>query len=258
MKNLLFIILTFISTFNNETRAQVNTESMRKENLAKPFGVSLNFDGTLVKGNSNYSKLKTGLRIDFKKNNTYIFTVGEYQLGLKDDSRFIQKGFGHLRGIRNLHRRIGIELFCQKEFNEFISLKDRNLVGGGLRTGLLLPDSTRTIMKDISIQMGNGIMWENEVIDATPEIETNIARSTNYLSLLWEIDKRLMLNMVVYCQFDVADFSDYRVLTQNTLSFNVTENVTFRSGFNLRYDNEPPATIKNYDLELNNGFGISF
>jgi putative salt-induced outer membrane protein YdiY len=258
MKNLILIIVTFIMIFNNEIIAQVNTESIRKENLEKPFGVSLNFDGTLVKGNSNYSKLKTGLRIDFQKNKTYLFTVGEYHLGLKDDSRFIQKGFGHLRGIRNLHRRIGIELFCQKEFNEFISLKDRNLAGGGLRIGLLLPDSTRTIMKDISIQMGNGIMWENEVIDAIPEIETHIARSTNYLSLLWNIDKRLMLDIVVYCQFDVANFSDYRVLTQNTLTFNITKYVTFRSGFNLRYDNEPPATIEKYDLELNSGFGISF
>ncbi len=258
MRNLIVIILTFIITFNIEILAQVNTESMRKNKLAKPFGVSLNFDGTLVKGNSNYSKLKTGLRIDFKKNKTYIFTVGQYQLGLNDDSRFIHKGFGHFRGIRNLHRRIGIELFCQKEFNEFISLKDRNIVGGGLRIGLLLPDSTRNIMKDISIQMGNGIMWENEVLDAIPEIKTNIARSTNYLSLLWNVDKKLMLNMVVYGQFDVANFSDYRVLTQNTLSFNITKHVTFRSGFNLRYDNEPPATIEKYDLELNNGFGINF
>lgn len=235
--------------------SQVNTERLRKSELTTGFNNSLNFDLAFVSGNSEFLKLKTGMRVDYQAKKYYSFGVIQYQRGLQKSRVFINKGFVHLRGVRIINKRFSGEVFFQKEFNDFILLKDRNLIGAGWRTALI---SQQNDGKNYQWFIGNGAMWENEQINTSPITETKIVRSTNYISLLFQKEKQWRANFVSYYQFNVKHWQDYRVLIESSFGFNLTRSLMFRTNFNLRYDNEPPPKIKNYDLEMTNGFSFSF
>ena len=52
-----------------------------------------------------------------------------------------------------------------------IILIDRNLIGSGLRTTLLLTDSANEKSRSISLYIGTGTMWENEEVNTNPRSE---------------------------------------------------------------------------------------
>ena len=101
-------------------------------------------------------------------------------------------------------------------------------------------------------------MWENEKLHTTPVSQTKIIRSTNYISFQMRLNNMINIIFVGYYQVNLERLQDYRILVESSLGFNLTKSLTFQTNFNLRFDNEPPATIKKYDLELTNGLKISF
>ncbi len=153
-----------------------------------------------------------------------------------------------------------LETFLQKEFNDFIELKDRNLIGGGVRMVLLRSRKGEINGEEFSRiywAIGIGAMWENEEIEVVAEENTNLIRSTNYISLNWQIDKRLNFTLISYFQPALRSFSDFRILSEGSMGFNLTRAVIFKTTVSLRSDNEPPRGIKKHDLELTNGLSVS-
>ncbi|MFQ6104494.1 MAG: DUF481 domain-containing protein [Candidatus Glassbacteria bacterium] len=253
MNCLILILLTLNASFG-----QVNTENLRRTDISQGLHNSLEFDFGLVSGNSEYLNLTSGFRSDLVSGRYYSFGVIQYQRGIQDDEVFINKGFVHLRGIRELTSSFYGELFVQKEFNDFILLKDRNLIGGGLRIALLPHGNTTGRSSPIRVYAGIGTMWENEDIGTHPPEETSIFRSTNYASLSWRIDDRVYVGVVSYYQVHLGDFQDFRVLLESGFGYDVTRSIAFQVSFNLRYDNEPPRDVKKHDLEIKNGLRFSF
>ena len=108
-------------------------------------------------------------------------------------------------------------------------------------------------------------MWERERIDTTGQASddrassplASLVRSTNYLVLQWQVDDRLTLLSTTYYQVDLSRFADYRILWEGALDLTLTKRLALRLILNLRYDSEPPAGIKSYDLEITNGFSYS-
>lgn len=251
--------LIFFLILTGSVSAQVNTESLRKSNLKNGFQTSLNVDLGLFAGNSDFLKMTGKLRTDFVSGDHYTFGVMQYQRGIQDQNVFVNKAFIHIRDIHKLSRIFRWEWFIQKEFNEFIRLKDRNLIGAGLRTAAWASNfKTKNLPQSLQFYLGTGFMWENEKINTTPVTETWIIRSTNYFNLSWKIDKRVNLGMVTYYQVDLKNLNDYRILSQTGFVFYITPAVSFQTTLNFRYDNEPPPRIKEYDLELKNGIQVAF
>jgi putative salt-induced outer membrane protein YdiY len=251
-------VLTLLSLHYGYTEAQVNTEEMRKIDLDEGLSSSVKLDFGIISGNSDLLKLKTGFRSDYISGKYYFFGVVEYNRGLQDDEVFINKGFVHVRGIRELNQILHGELFMQREFNDFIKLKRRSLAGGGLRFTVLPQSNHEGNSNPLVLNLGMGIMREYEEIDISPPIKTSIFRSTNYISLKWRLDERTYLGAVTYYQVYLRGFSDYRVLVESVFGFDITRSVTFQLTFDLRYDHDPPTGVKNHDLEVNNGITFAF
>lgn len=247
-----------LSLFSGQARAQVNTEQMRRADLEEGLSHSLKLDFGVISGNSDFLKLKGGFRSDYISGKYYIFGVLEYNRGLQDDELFVNKGVVHLRGIRELNRVFHVELFMQREFNDLIKLKRRNLAGGGLRITLLPKGAAESKSDPLELNLGIGIMRETEEIETSPPIETSIFRSTNYIALKWRVDDRMYLGAVTYYQIYLEDLSDYRVLVETGFGFNVTRSVTFQLTFDLLYDHDPPEGVGKHDLEINNGIRFDF
>jgi len=259
MRDKLHRLLFTVLVFSLGTAAgQVNTERLRRGNVTEGWHNSVSFDLGYVSGNSNFFKLNTGFRTDYKAGDYYTFGVVNYQRGREAAQVFLNKGFAHIRAMRALTPVISGEVFLQKEFNDFILLNDRNLAGGGARLRLLSESPQQKAGIPLQLFLGIGFMWENEVLNTSPLSETNLLRSTNYLSATWTGNEIMTFGLVGYYQIAVSDNRDYRLLLDGSLGFQVTQALTFRLVLNYRYDNEPPPGIKDYDLEMTNGLQFDF
>jgi len=238
-------------------RGQVNTEAMRRSDGTPGWYAALAADLGYVAGNSSLLKLKTNARADNYSSIGHTFVVGQIQQGRKDDVIFINKGFLHLRGVRHLRADFAMEGFVQQEFNDFINLRSRSLLGGGIRWGLAgVPDSARTTRV---VNLGVGAMWEQEAQTGDDEGIVRLLRSTNYLVLRWTPDDRLTLFSTTYFQVDIGDFTDYRILLEGGLQVALSRRLALNIKVDLRYDSDPPSDVeKPYDLELTNGLSYSF
>ncbi len=254
--SLIMFILILITNFSF---AQVNTEKLRKDSLKQGFSGNAGLEFGLNAGNSNYLSLDGNLRLDYLINKLDFFLVSDYEYKEGNKQKILDQGFTHLRCDIALSSTSFLEFFTQKEFNNFISLKDRNLIGSGLRFNILNKTHIKNKNSNINIFLGIGTMFENEVYNVQPQqITKNLIRSTNYLDFYWQPDTLINFSLVNYFQPYVSSVKNFRWLADANLKFLISRSFSFITHFALRYDNQPVAYIKKYDLELTNGIIVSF
>lgn len=258
MKRSFFIatLLLLILITEETALATVNIETIRREKEVEGFSNALSLKLGYIEGNTNIRNAETRLRSDYLSGNRHFFLAASHKRGEKDEERYLDKGFAHLRLISELSDSLSGELFLQKEYNEFTLLEDRQIAGTGIRIALFQEEEEQTSAS--GIYLGIGIMWEKEVLDLNPGDETEIYRSTNYISCRMKANETTTLAATAYYQPDLEDSSDYRVLFDGTLAFKITDSLAFTFDINYRFDNEPPAGIKKYDTEITNGISLSF
>ncbi len=241
------------------TRAQINTEKFRKKSIEQGFSGYAGVEFGLNKGNSNYLSVNGNLRLDYLINKLDFFLVSNYEYKEGNGQKIIYQGFTHLRCVISLSGRIFLEFFTQKEFNDFISLNDRNLIGSGLRFNILNRTPINDNSSSVNIYLGIGAMFENEVYKIQPlEITNNLIRSTNYLDIYWKPDTLMKFSFVNYYQPYVSSIKNFRWLSDVNLKFFISRSFSFITHFTLRYDNQPVTKIKKYDFELTNGVSVQF
>ena len=247
-----FLILSSIAY------AQVNTEAMRLLDLEpgwyNKLGLSLDYSS----GNTNILAFKTSFRSDYVWKSSHTFVVTNFRLGRKDGKSFTNRGFAHLRDIYALSQMVMIEGFLQKQFNESIRLDDRELAGGGLRLVVMHPKKKSKYLSLMYLYVGIGAMWEYEKLNTDEALETNLLRSTNYVTGRLELSERVTASTTCYFQPDLEQPSDYRILLEGNLQLDIADNLSFSNKLSLRYDSEPPSDVKNTDLEIVHGINISF
>ena len=236
--------------------AQVNTEKMRNYEADKGLAHSVGFGFGFLSGNSDQYRIATNYRLDWLTHNYYSFLIVNYERGESSGELFSDKGFIHARITRDLTHHWIVETFAQKEFNKLISLNDRQLFGGGIRYEIRNVDTVPWTQQYV-LGLGSGLMYEKEST-SDPKDKKVMVRSTNYLSIRWQLDDRISFFSTVYCQLALRRRSDFRVLDESTLSFAINKTLSFLTSFNLRYDNEPPPAVKNYDIALTNGVNVRF
>ena len=247
----------FVLTAN--AKAQVNIETLRRLDSKPGWYNDITLSLTYQSGNTDLLRFKSSLRSDYWFNKYHTFGIATLQHGEQGGKLYTDKGFVHLRGARSIAERLSVEMFLQKQFNESILLRDRNLAGGGIRISVL-KQRTDTKNTGLNLYLGIGGMWENETINDKQhgEIETNIMRSTNYISAAWRVDKRFSVVITGYFQPYTQRLSDFRVLSESRFDFHITKTVSINTRLNIRYDSEPPTEVEAHDLEIVNGLSFKF
>ena len=240
-------------------RAQINIETLRRLESKPGWYNDIALSLTYQSGNTDLLRFKSSLRSDYWFDKYHTFGIATLQQGEQGGKLYTDKGFVHLRGARSIIEHLGVEMFLQKQFNESILLRDRNLAGGGMRISVL-KQRTITTGTGLNLYLGIGAMWENETINdkGRGEVKTNIIRSTNYISAAWQIDKRFSVVVTGYYQPYTRRFSDFRVLSESRFEVHVTKTVSINTRLNIRYDSEPPTDIEAHDVEIVNGLSYKF
>lgn len=261
MKNvniLIVVILLFFSSIN--LFSQINTEVFRKEFSKDGIFHKINVDIGITKGNTEYTTVRPSYRIDWLKDKFHNFGIISYAYAEDAVKKRENRGFIHLRSSYQIFDYLYGELFLQKEFNEFILLKDRNLFGITSRIQIINEiiqiDSTEKL--EIYTFLGLGAMIENEELKTKPRKETTVGRLTSYFSLGVNISPNLLIKSITYYQPRFSDDKDYRLLNESSLNIKINQNLTFRTSLRLRYDSDPPEKVKPRDLNLLNGIQIDF
>ncbi len=246
-----FIIPVLLFSVLDRSTAQINTESLRHK-VSQDFSGSASFGLNLARGNTDFLKLDGQFRVDYRKPASHTFLNARYARGERNRQAYQNQAFGHLRYIRNLTTILALEFFAQKEFNDFIRLKDRQLAGTGCRL-TLLPSPRK-----LSMAFGLGLMREHESYkdDAAPV--SRIWRITTYLSGAWRNDPRVRLLYAGYLQVNTGYFSDFRILAEIHILFDITKKLTVEMLWRQRYDHSPPADVKKNDFAFMNGIRFSF
>lgn len=246
------IITSLLST---AARSQVNTESLRRDELAPGIYNKLSVNVDFAAGNRDYVGLGGRYRLDVVGQNLYAFLVSRYDRRTNDGEIDLNEGFAHARLIYLIDSTFRPEIFVQKEFNDFILLRDRSLAGGGLRVQAL---SARDSSLRLVVHVGAGLMYEAERISSEPEQRTQLVRSTNYVSAFVRAGTTLSFNITGYYQTAVEHMQDFRILTEGEASFAISDVLAFTVGARYRYDNEPPPEVRKFDLRLTNGLTVAF
>jgi len=242
------LILLNTLLFSSFIFCQVNTESLRGDHEAIGLSQNMDFSFTYISGNSEIIFLNASYRLDYTANsNWYGFFVIRYDRAFeKSQEDFTNRGFGHLRAVKRFSPNIQLEGFLQKEFNYFIDLEDRELIGGGLRFNPF---------KQFFI--ATGAMHEKEIYQGIQE-EQNFVKSTSYINYSVQLLENVSIENILYYQFEFNTIDHYRILWDGKLSFQGSNWFSFYIKCNYRYDVSEINPGGNSYFEISNGLGFQF
>ncbi|KGE88666.1 MAG: DUF481 domain-containing protein [Phaeodactylibacter xiamenensis] len=263
MRNCLFILL-FMPAFLS---AQVvNTEKLRSTNedgwLAE---AGLDFGLTRNKAGQTLS-LGSRLRLEYDTDKSRWMVLGAYNLtqfrNVEDPGsvprNFANNAFGHLRYNYLANDWLTWEAFTQFQYDQIQQIDARVLTGTGPRVKLLRTDSSQLFF-------GLLYMYEHEastdVFEVPEERSVNVYlydhRLSTYLSGGFQVTETFNINHVTYFQPNLADLGDFRISSETSLTFKISEKLAFRTYFQLMYDERPPIPVPNTMYSLNNGLEIA-
>ena len=238
-------------------KAQINTEAMRPAVPKDGVHGWLKGGVTWKTGNSNSLATALAAKLAYHKGVHSPFLQLSFNYAVAVSTRYVSKGFAHLRWPAMWHRRVGSELFSQVEFNEFTSQIIRTLVGAGVRVAPILH-------KKFELYVGTGYMFEYEelsdvdtTVDDHPEI-TKYHRWTSYVSCRLMITKWLVAANTIYIQPRFRDFGDYRLLESFMLVFKVYKSLRLLQVLTVAYDSRPPAHIYDWDTAIVTKLAVKF
>jgi hypothetical protein len=248
-------------------RAQVNTENLRKK--IKVSGYSFVLDGALTGDTGNTQGIAAGGGVGGGWGNDphLIFGYARADYTRYADVTSVAKSFAHVRYNYEFEPWLWGEIFAQAQSDAFQRLALRNLLGVGPRfrvahalVGDGLPvahDGTWSTPENFDVYVGTAYMFERDAIAPAPGSTgpQNQAiqiwhRWSNYVTVQWEPDDRVILATTMYAQPALNDFGDVRLLSDTLLTFKVTKVLAASVAGSVRYDSEPPSGVLTTDTEV--------
>ncbi|MDT8323734.1 MAG: DUF481 domain-containing protein [Bacteroidota bacterium] len=237
--------------------AQVNTEKLRRSEDARGFAFTTGVSLGLTRGNSEFVSVAGDLRVDYMRDDDRHFAVLDYAFKESSKGKIANKGFFHLRTIWDVATALAVEGFGQAEFNEFLSLANRDLLGAGLRwNAVRLQNAEEKSL--FELHLGVGAMYEHEEYDTSPEdVVLDRVRSTNYITLQWTPSDIAAGSVIAYLQPLIEDAEDLRVMAEAAMEWKITGGLHFNVRTSWRYHSRPMTDVKRYDLEITNGIRLT-
>lgn len=230
--------------------SQVNTEAMRNKELTDGFSLSGSVNANAASGNTEFTIIESGLRLDYKHPGYHTFLISDYAYGIQGEEEFVKEGFTHLRVGKDLSEILTLEGYTQIEVDHFLNLKQRFLAGSGLR--IKLPCKK----KKLSFYLGLGAMYESEDYENVADEDKELIRASSYFTGSWKINESSKYYITAYLQPDVANLEDYRILLNSGLKFKLSETFFFQTKAEYRRDSEPTSGLKKDDLRILGGIGF--
>ncbi len=253
------LILSFLLVSFVANGQLVNVEKQRK--AAKPgWQGSIEFGFNMVKNTRNISQFSNDVSIQYMHKRHIILILNDITLlrikSTEKNYDLINKNFQHIRYNYRLSDS-GIatyELFVQNQQNKIRYIRERFLIGSGLRFRVLNS-------KKINFYIAPLIMYEYEQLSDSLKSYSRMIKGDFYMSGNLKINDRVSLTHVTYYQpalYDLGSsvkfelFKDFRLYSETNLNFNIIKkHLDYSLNFELSYDSRPPEELRNYPLFYN-------
>jgi hypothetical protein len=222
-----------------------NVEAQRIQTDSSGWAGSLSGSFNLTKNTIRIFSAKFFAAIQFKtQKNTYLL-LGDYGFLKTHRRKLVNNAFVHFRFDHKFTNLIRWEFFIQDQTNEITKIDRRFLAGTGPR--FKLPAS-----ENLKAYLGISFMYEYEKDITQPPIIHRVFRNSSYLALLFTPAKHLQFVSTSYYQPRISQFSDFRILKQESANFSITKKLSLTLNWNYLYDSSPVIGVpkSNYEPTL--------
>ena len=235
--------------------AIVNIEEMRgppqTDGLTGDASLSMSGDA----GNTRQSHLSASSQFFWQRGAVTKLIAADYSYGENSRHRNTNKGFVHLRYIKQQTPTRALEVFTQAVRNEFSRLSLRTLIGAGTR--LTLHHS-----RNDADHLGAGAFYLKESQQARAGLSDDgtekFWRGNFYLALRYQINEQVRIVSTTYYQPALDNGHDFRLLEEASLKIKLTDALNFKLTLALTHDSEPPQAVEKTDINYKTGIEYRF
>lgn len=238
--------------FNQITIAQiVSIENPRLMKIKDGWSGDLNLSFALTYNTRQIIQFGNRNKVYHKKGHHLITTLTDFNIVAIDQQNFVNNGFAHLRYSYNTksYKRLFLESFAQGQYNQIQLIRQRYLLGGGARYAVLDLDSA-------TINLGAFVMGEYEE-EASLIINRHL-RYSCFISIDFQFNKSTGFNSITYYQPLFVYPGDYRINSETSFRFKITEKLRSRILYNIQYDTNPPTNAPKTIYSIQNAFAFVF
>ena len=223
----------------------VNIEDQRNdEALGASITASGGIDGS--KGTTDRRNVNVDLRVDYNSDLWKRFVIASGTYRTKNNESFVDKRFYHLRAMRDINEVLSGEGFYQRSEDPYRLLKQRSLVGIGIR---IAPES--------HWRLGVSLMHETQ--SSTTREEEKALRANLYAHFRRGIAENIDFLATAYLQPRLdGSIRDHLATLQSSLQFTV--NQWFMVNVSIEYDHDetPPGGASRDELSWGTNFSLRF
>jgi len=206
------------------------------------------------KGNTNKENYKASVFVADDNNVSYV-TWGRIaaEYGETNDNEDTNKLYLHIRHIHALTKQtIRYELFGQVEEDQFKRIKNRTLLGAGLRFKVL------QIFKDAKGYIGIGAFGES-IRYTTPQDPSEFnTRLNSYLAYSMKLGDDARLAYTLYYQPKINQFNDYAMSHKVELQLHIYQELFLSFKISYDVDSYPAIGVSDYDYTQTTSFLYKF
>lgn len=244
MKRLL-IVLLFFNLIQSTTAQIINIEEKRYKDAEEGLQGNIDLNFKYTQNTKSVWQVSNNISLLYRKKKLTHLFLNNISLVRSNNSDLVNYGYAHYRIVHVLSEEqfIKWESYAQIQYNSIQKIKDRFLLGSGLRFKLVDTDS-------LQFNFGWSLMYEYE--ETTIPEYSSLIRNSNYLSLNWKINKVWEFKTIVYYQPAISDFADFRLSNNTTISHSLTKNFSIVGQIYILYDSRPPidVPVNNFNASL--------
>lgn len=253
------LITLFLLSLFIEANAQIlNIEKARfdKGDSVKNWVGNANFDMGLSQRAIRVFTLGGGYNLAHATPKHSYISIGNIHFIQINDNDVISEASIHFRTNWFRKKRISVENFAQAQYDQARGLNHRFLGGAGGRIRLRYSDK-------LALSAGTGAMYEKEQWEVTVDkidyfAETELLKSTTYISIQNEFSDSFEVNFITYYQARFDRFFEPRIFADINLNLKINKKFTFNTKFSLIYDSAPVVPIRESFYNLSNGISYRF
>ncbi len=225
-----------------ETRFNFFNQSASDQDEARFLSISNDLNGVYAPGKHAYVALGT---LKYTANNS---------------DPILNNGYAHLRANFNYKNRWSQEVFGQTQYDNFRGLKERYILGAGIRWKAVYEE-------DFALIIGSGPMYEREVwrqpsySEKQGIEEVNLLKLSNYFIIRWDITDQINFNSIAYYQvgYDEAiDAARNRTSVNANINVKLSKYLSYTTALKLAYEDKPIIPINKLIYSIENGLTLSF
>lgn len=235
MKKISCLFVAFLWTTLSFSQI-INIEEKRYKDAQEGLQGNIDLNFKYTQNTNSIYQISNNISLLYRKEKLTHLFLNNITLVRSNKSDLVNYGYAHYRLIHMISeaRFIKWESYGQIQYNSVQKIKQRILIGSGLRFKILNQDS-------LQFNYGWSLMYEYE--ETTIPEYSNTVRNSNYLSLDWKISELWEFKTIIYYQPSIADFSDFRISNEATISHKLSQRFSIVAAISFLYDSTPPIDV---------------